>query len=181
MNLDELRAQAKATRAAAPAPLTDDETEMAKLLSEIAEGEAEAQAINKARREMRGKALEVEASRAALAGKYLVTFFDLGELLPKADPSLLPGGGVLVLRSPPAGAVATFHRELEAKAKSIPEIYTDLVCVSTVYPDLTDDATGAGFRAFFESSLGTGASTRVGDAVTDLGGIRIKATKRGRG
>lgn len=181
MNLEELRASLKATKAAAPPPLTDDEAETARLLGEIAEAKADALAINKTRREARGQALEAAAWPAARAGKYLIRFVDLAALLPDADPDDLPGNGVLVVRSPPQGAVGAFHRELEAKTKLLPEVYTDLLCVSTVYPDLTNEVAGIEFRGFFASSLGEGSSSVVGDVVTDLAGIRGKTVKRGRG
>ncbi len=183
MDLEELRqaaAKAKARREAAA--LSEEEKERAKLLAELAEAEAEALADEKARRELQGKALEAEARKKS-GGKYLVRFVDLAFLLPEADPSTLPGGGVLVVRSPPThpvNALDNFYREVEAKSRALPDVYADLVCESVVYPDPAG-AEGSKLRAFFESSLGRGTVTVVGDQVTDLGGVRGKAIKRGRG
>ena len=178
--IEELRAAAAAAKAkAAGVALSDEEAERVKLNAEIAEAEADERAARKARRDLDGKARESEAKVKARGG-YLVRYFDLASLLPEAEPEDLPGSGVLVLRSPPTGAMATFHREVEAKVKSTPDLYADLVCASVVFPDQSDNANGAGLRAFLESALGSGTSTIVGDACTELGGMKFKATKRGR-
>ncbi len=187
MDLAELRARAEAARTkTAAARLTPEEIEHAKLQTELDELKAEEQAAAKTRRELAGKALE-ETARKAAGGQYLVRFVDLGSMLPDADPSTLPGNGALVVRSPPVhpvDALKVFYAEVEARVLSLPDVYLELVCVSTVYPDVADvkhPEIGAAFRAFFETSIGHGTVTGIGDIVTDLGGVRSKATKRGRG
>lgn len=183
MDLQELREQAARAKARREAvALSEEEKERAKLLIEVEEAEEAARADEKARRELTGKQLEAEERKRA-GGKYLVRFVDLAHLLPEADPATLPGAGVLVVRSPPThpvNALDVFYREVEAKSRALPDIYTDLVCESVVYPS-TAGTEGAKLRAFFESSIGRGTVTVVGDQVTDLGGVRSKAIKRGRG
>ena len=183
MEIEELRrktAEAKARRE--KAALSEEEKERAKLLAELAEAEEQARADEKARRDLEGKHLEDEERKKA-GGKYLVRYVDLAHLLPEAEADALPGGGILVVRSPPThpvNALDVFYREVEAKARALPDIYADLVCESVVYPG-TAGGDGARLRAFFEGSIGRGTVTVVGDQVTDLGGVRGKAIKRGRG
>lgn len=185
MDLEELRqATAAAKERRERAALSEEETERAKLLAELAEHTEAARAEEKARRDLEGAKLEA-VERQKAGGKYLVRYVSVGDLLPDADPATLPGAGILIVRSPPTHPVNVlddFYREVEAKAngRALPDIYADLVCQSTVYPS-TDGAAGAKLRAFFESSIGRGTVTVIGDQVTDLGGVRNKAIKRGRG
>lgn len=183
LDLEDLRAQLDAARARKSASaLTDDETARAKLLADLAEATAEAQSSEKNKRAIEGAQREATARKAAL-GKYLVKFFDLGALLPDADMDSLPGKGILVIRSPPTtptDALGNFYRELEAKARSWPEIYASLACESIVYPD-PNGASGAQLSAFFDGAIGKGTAMDVGDACAALGGVRGKQTKRGRG
>lgn len=182
--VDELKAQLESEKARLEkATLSDEELEHSKLLAQVAEMKAERQASEKAQRAIRGAELEAEARKAA-AGRYLVQFFDLAALLPEAEQEKLPGEGVLVVRSPPTSpvdALAQFYREVEAKERSLVDIYSDLVCASVVVPNVGNHEIGMGFRNFLESSVGRGTAIPIGDAVTSLGGVRSKQTKRGRG
>lgn len=184
MDLETLKAQHAAAKARqAKAALSQDEIDHAKLMAEIVEAEAEARTAEATRRSIQGSALE-EAARKVAAGRYLVKYFDLAALLPEAPPEKLPGEGMLVVRSPPTvpvDALAQFYREVEAAERSHVDIYADLVCESVVYPDISNPAAGEFFRSFIESSIGRGTAMGVGDAVTALGGVRGKRTKRGRG
>jgi hypothetical protein len=184
MSLDELKAELEREQALlAKSALSDEQAEHAKLLIALAETKAERQASQKAQRVLRRAELEADARKAA-AGRYLVKAFDLAALLPDVEQEKLPGGGVLVLRSPPItpiDALAQFYREAEAHERPLPDIYVDLVCASVVFPDVAQRETGMSFRDFFESSIGRGTALTVGDAVTELGGARAKRTKRGRG
>lgn len=181
MDIETLRAQAAEARARrTAASLSDEETEHAKLLGELAEDTAQLQADERKRRGIAGAAAEAEARRVA-AGKYVVKFFDLGSLLPDADPSTLPGAGVLVLRSPPPSALAAFYRELEAGSQDLPQTYAALVAESVVVPDITDPTAGIKFRTFLDGPLGCGTVIGIGDASTVLGGTVAKKAKRGRG
>lgn len=182
--LEDLKAQLENEHARhAKATLSEEESEIAKTLAQIAEKKAERLAAEKARRALRGAELEAEARKAA-AGKHLVKYFDLAELLPDADPEKLPGEGMLVVRSPatvPVDALGQFYREIEAHERPHTDIYVDLVCSSVVYPDLSNQETGMLFRNFLESSVGHGTAMTIGDVVSTLGGVRGKRTKRGRG
>lgn len=180
-DLEELKSQlAAATARRDNAKLTDDETEHAKLLAQVAEAKAEARAAETARRAILGAKLEADARKKA-AGRHLVQYFDLAALLPEAEPEKLPGEGILVLRSPAADMLAQLHREVEAGEQSLVAAYTNLVCSITDYPDLSNHDTGMRFRDFLESPIGCGTVIGIGDAATTLGGTRAKRTKRGRG
>lgn len=167
----------------AKATLSEEDVARAKVLAQVAEAEAESRADEVQARALRGAQLKAEAAKVA-AGRYLVGYFDLGALLPDADPEKLPGLGILILRSPPmipSDALSQFYREIEAKERQLIDIYTDLVCKSVVVPDLTSQDEGMFFRDFLESSIGRGTAVTIGDAVTALGGSRARNTKRGRG
>lgn len=173
------RAAAAAARKARSA-LTPDEQELHRLTLQEAEDTAAALAAENARREIHGTALEAEARREA-AGKYLVKAVDIAKRLPTADPELLPGKGVIVIRSAPPDALRDFLREAEAKERDLPAISVALVCQSIVRPKV--DAPGAGekLQAFFESDLGIGLATSLADEAAALGGAVAKQAKRGRG
>lgn len=182
-SMDELKAQLENEKARhATAMFSDEEAEQSKMLAQIAEAKAERLAAEKPRRALRGAEIEAEARKVA-AGRYLVKFFDLAALLPDVEQEKLPGEGCLVVRSPPTSPVdvlAQFYRELEAKERSLVDIYADLVCASVVSPDVTSHEAGMAFRNFIESSIGRGTSIPIGDAVTAVGGLRSKQAKRGR-
>jgi hypothetical protein len=184
--LAELRARAASARARRDASaLTPDQTETHRLLCQEAEDLEAARAAEKAARQIRGMKLEAEERKKA-GGRYLVRAVDLAALLPDADPASLPGEGVIVVRSAPAqpDALGDFLAELEKHDRSHPDIFLDLVCASTVYPDVGPNAgpgVGERFRAFFESSIGRGTVLHVGDQVSDLSGVRARRVKRGRG
>lgn len=182
--MDDLKARAAAARArAVAAALTPEETEEAKLLVEEADALAVARADEAKRRAIVGKRMEADA-RTDAAGSYHVAYFDLGKLLPDADMAKLPGQGVLVIRSHTTASYRAFQRDTEHKtgegAKSLAEIFTDLVCANTVRPtfDPKRPEQGIGFRAFFESDLGNGCAVQVGAEILKLGGARQEEAKR---
>lgn len=180
-------AQAKLGRA----NLTDVEAKRAKLLADIEEAESLTRAAEKARRGIAGKALEASARKVAnalpMASRYSVEYFDLAEKVPRVDPETLPGKGVLVVRSPPTvpvDALSEFYAALE-HGTSTSEAYINLASASVVHPVCLGEggaatAEGLALRTFLESSIGRGAAQGIGDAAAALGGVRAKATKRGR-
>lgn len=184
--LEELKAEAEAAQAeSAASALTPEETEEAGWLAKSAAAREDKAANDRTRRMLDGKARE-KIAVAAAAGKYLVRAVDIIDLFPvdvKApDPKTLPGNGVIIVRSPPTqprDMLGDFFREIEHKQRSMPEIYADLVVASTVDPDVAkDDVKGAVLRAFCEAY--SGACIKVGDQVSELGGLRSKSDKRGR-
>jgi hypothetical protein len=189
MTKEELQARRAAAQArAAAAALTDDERDEAALLQEEADAIAEARTNEAKRRAILGKRLEAE-SRTEAAGAYHVEFFDLGKLLPDADPARLPGRGVLVVRSHTTASKRAFDRDVEHKngegAKPLGEIFADLVCANVVRPVFFDGAgkpvnavEALAFRAFLESDLGNGCPSQIGAAILRLGGAVAVESKR---
>lgn len=183
-SIEELKAQLEAEKARhAKAALSEEEQEQLKLIAQLAEAKAERLAAEKAQRALRGIALEGEARKVA-SGKYLVKFYDLARHWPDIEPEKLPGEGILILRSPPTMPVdvlGQFYREVEAKEKSQPDCYIDLVCACVVYPDVSKHDVGMAFRNFLESSIAKASAASIGDEAIALGGLLVKQTKRGRG
>lgn len=177
--LEDLKARKAAAEARAlAAVLTADEAEIAGLLAAEADANEQARKDEAARRKIIGKGREADA-KAKAAGKYAVEFFDLGALLPDTDPTMLPGNGILVIRSHPLDAKRAFDRDVEAKDRPLGDIFTDLVCASTVDPTFAkDDPAALRFRMFFESDLGSGCPAQIGAAVLRLGGARADEQKR---
>jgi len=179
--IEELKAEeAKAKAAAAVAALSEEEAEEAALLVRIAEAQAEAAAAAKTRRGIDLAARE-RAARAKVSPRVLVRGIDLLDLFPLGhapDAEALPGKGVIVVRSAPAEVLRTFHREAEAKERSLADIYADVLCASTIDPDEKDLVEGALLRAFCEAY--PGAAIGGGEIAVRLGGSKIKADKRGR-
>lgn len=179
--LAEARARAEAARARrAASALSEEAAELHKLALQEAEDLAAARADEKKARELRGLVLEGEARKKS-GGKYQVKAIDIAKLLPDIDPATLPGDGVIVVRSPLPGSWATFLREQEHKARDLPDICADLVCESTVFPDVSASGAGERYRVFWESALGCGTVVTVADDVAALGGAAAKQAKRGRG
>lgn len=185
MGIEELRARAAAAKARAEASkLSDEQEEEARLVQEEADALALARANEAKQRAILGKRLEGEA-RAEAGGAYHVEFFDLGKLLPDADMGKLPGGGVLVVRSHTTASKRAFDRDVEHKsgegAKTLHEIFVDLVCANVVRPkfDPKRPEEGVAFRAFLESDLGNGCPSQIGTVILRLGGAVATEAKRG--
>lgn len=180
--IDELKAQAAAAAAEFDAAkLSPEETELAQLLAKIEESRARTREASKLRRAIRGAQEEAEA-RAEAKGAYLVKYVDLAAGLPNADPKTLPGEGVIVIRTPPMHPIdvlGNFLREHEAKQRPIPEIFAELVaeCIVRPKPSPGEDAKIGGF---FNSELGQGSASAVGNVVLELANFRLAVAKRGR-
>lgn len=134
-------------------------------------------AANKARRNIDMQ--ERLALQRAKGGKSVlfagIDLFDLFPLGEAPDVSLMPGGGVIIARSPES--LGGFHREVEHKKRDLWEIHADLCCSNTVDPP-TAGPEGAKLRAFFDHF--NGAALGAGDIVAKLGGSKAQADKRGR-
>lgn len=171
---EEAEAKAKA------ATLTDEEQQIADLLEREKKATEDAALAARKRR-----ALEVyereEAARASLPpgvlvkGLDLTDFFDLGRA---PDPAVMPGRGVIVVRSPDAEGYDAAAAEIEHKKRSLSLILVDLLKKNMVYPDIEKDPEGGVFLAFCDGFRP--AATSAGDEVYKLGGMRAQVAKRGR-
>lgn len=159
------------------AELSPAEAAEARALAQLSELKEQKRESERKRRGIEGARLE-RAARAEAAGRYMVRYFDLGALLPDADPKSLPGGGVLVIRSHPPQAKTAFDSAVEGKSVTLSAAFCDLVCASVVHPSLAKNEDGIRFRAFLESELGNGTPPQIGAAVLELGGARIAEAKR---
>lgn len=180
--LDDLRAEAEAAEAEAKAvALTEEEQDAAALVARAAVAREEKAAALKAKRGL-DLATRERAARSKVGQRVLVQGIDLVDFFPLGtapDPAILPGKGVIIVRSPPAEALKTFHREGEAKERTLAEIYGDVLCASVIDPDVEKDLeAGTRLRAFLDSS--PGVAIAAGERVVRLGGAKIKADKRGR-
>lgn len=181
IDIEALEAEAAAEEAAASAvKLSEDEQRAAAAIARFAKAREERAAAEKSRRGLDLAAREKRA-RAAYP-KQLVKGVDLVDLFPLgSSPSAeqLPGGGVIVVRSPDPQRLKSFHTEVEHKARPVADIYADLLCESTVDPDPQKDAAaGVLLRAFCDAY--PGAAIGAGDVVAKLGGSKAQADKRGR-
>lgn len=180
LDLSALEAEAAALETAAKSiALSEDERKLADALARIAKAREDKAQTEKARREILRVEREQAARRRFPAG-VLVKGIDLFDFFPAdAQPSadLMPGGGVIVVRSPEPSRYDAAAAELEHKRRSIASVLADLLIDSTVDPDVDDKAAGAVLRAFCENFKG--AATLAGDEVYKLGGARARADKRG--
>ena len=178
-----LRARAEAAEQKAnAAALTSDEQEIEAVLAREANAIEKAAAAAKTRRGFdlaeRESAAREKAPRGVLVkGIDLFDFFQFGEA---PDPALMPGGGVIVVRSPEPARFMASQTEFEHKKRALATIFADLLCEHTVYPDVAKDpAEGMKLRAFCDAY--PGAATAGGDVVAKLGGSKAVQDKRGRG
>lgn len=170
------------------ATLSPEEEVRAAKLAAFADRKAALAVTERRKRALLGAIAEASAKKDA-GGRYLVKFVDLGTILADADPSTLPGEGVLVIRSPPTEPIdvlAQFTREHEANERPLPDLMIDMLLPSIVRPEtslVTEEGRLAGMklRNFFESTIGKGAAITVGNEVSRLGGMRAAQVKRGRG
>ena len=127
-------------------------------------------------------AIRLKAARASVGKRHLVAGVDLVSFFkPEAMPPAehIPGNGVLIIRSPDPARVDAANAEIEHKKRPMSQILTDLLCESTIDPDVQKDpAAGTLLRAFCEAY--PNAATLAGDEVYKLGGAKVKADKRGR-
>lgn len=175
---EEVRAAEQDTAAAA---LTDEEKKVVALLERKRRALEERAAEERSRREVE-MARRERAARAVLGSTVLVkavdivSLFEVGYVPPREQ---LPGGGVVVVRSPLPSRMDAFYADIEMKRRSLPAIYADLLCEHVVDPDVQRDAAaGALLRAFCDAYQP--ASIAIGDEVAKLGGSKAKADKRGR-
>ena len=181
IDLVALLAEAEAEEAAAKAvELSEEEKAAHEVLTRRAKAREEKAAAELARREVDAGVREALARKAA-GGRYLVraidvvSFFPFGEAPPAEQ---LPSGGVIVVRSPTKEASAEMTRETDAKKRAIEPILTDLLLKSIVDPDPADIEASAILRPFFEAY--PGAAANAANIVLELGGLKMKADKRGR-
>lgn len=175
------REAAAAEAAAAGAKLTDEESARAAIVARITRAREEKAAADKTRRETELTAKEM-AARSALGPKVLVKGIDLVSLFPlgvSPPAEQLPGDGVIVVRNPLPGRLASFHTEVEHKQRPVASIYADLLVEHVIEPPVAKDmAAGALLRAFVDTY--EGAAVAAGDVVAKLGGSKSAADKRGR-
>lgn len=176
--LAETEAEEKASKAV---ELTEEEKAAHLLLERRSKAREERATAEKARREVDGGTREAIARKAA-AGRYLVRAVDLVDFFPFGEaPSTdrLPGGGVIIVRSPEPARQETMTREMEVKKRPVEAILIDLLVDSIVDPSPLDVEASALIRPFFEAYLG--AATNAANVVLELGGLKQTQDKRGRG
>lgn len=178
-----LEAEAKeAEQAERAADLSEDEQRAATAIARR-EKAIEGRAAAEKTRRVLDMAIRERRARDALGAKVPVKGIDLVDYFPlgKAPPvEQLPGGGVIIARCPPPDRLKTFQSEAEHRGnKQLADIFTDLVCESTVDPDpAKDSAGGAILRAFCENY--PAAASQAGTEIVRLGGAKAQADKRGR-
>lgn len=182
IDLKALRAQAEAAEAAAKSVgLSDEEKEAHELLERAAKAKEDHAAAEQARREVDGGSRALVAAEAA-GGRYLVRALDLVSFFPFGEAPALekfPSGGVVVVRSPDRDVMARQTREVDAKKRPYEAILLDTLVDSIVDPAPADVAEAAKIRPFFEAF--PGACANAAGVVLELGGLKMKADKRGRG
>lgn len=180
LTIEDLERQATEAEAAATAvALSEEERRRAQAVARIEKArEAKAEA-EKARRDFVRVTREQDA-RATAGGKYLVRGIDLVALFPAgvSPPNdQLPGGGVLIIRSPERTRLNAANADIEHKRKPMTDILTELLLECVLDPDPKVAGEGARLRAFCEAY--GGAATLAGDECYKLGGGKAQADKRG--
>lgn len=179
--IEQLEADALAEELAAKKlELSEGEQRTAAAVARLQKAREEKAAAEKTRRGI-DLATRERAARSIAGTRYLVKGVDLVDLFPLGaapDVSQLPGGGVIIVRSPEPARLKSFHTEVEHKARPVADIYGDLLCESVVDPNPQDPAHGAKLRAFIDAY--PGAAIGAGDHVAKLGGSKSAADKRGR-
>lgn len=180
------REAAEEEAAAEKVKLSDEERRVQAAISRRDKAREERSAAERERRalDLAGR----EAAARKLVGKgVLVKGVDLLALFPLGEEpakDLVPGNGVIIVRSPPPGkgpgTMAEFNREYEHRKQEVEDLYTTLLTENTIDPDVKkDQGEGAKLLAFCEHY--PNAAIGAGDVVAKLGGARIRADKRGRG
>lgn len=182
LDLKALEAETAALEdAASGAALTEEEKAAVAILERRQKALETKAAEDKARR-MIDMATRERAAKSRVAAGVLVKAVDLVALfevgyVPAAE--LLPGGGVVVVRSPVPARMDQFYADLEHKKRTLPAIYGDLLCEHVIDPDTAKDlGAAATLRAFCDNYQP--AAIAAGDEVAKLGGSKLKADKRGR-
>lgn len=184
MTIDEIKARiADANKRIEEAAATGDDAAQARAFADEEVAEAELLAALKAARSLAGKRLVREAKRTA-AGAYQVDVFDLASLLPQLDAAKMPGGGMIVLRSPTVDARKR-HEAAHSAEGATDETKTDaninLVCDCTIHPTFKiGDAGAVGFRAWFDGD-GRGVVSLVSLLIQKLGGFALDAFRKATG
>lgn len=183
MDLDLAALEAEALEAEAKAAANKLSPEQERAAALVARRQQAADAAAAAWKTKRTLDATARLRRARAGGpKYLVEAIDLVDLWPAGValiPEQLPGGGVLIVRSPEPAAADAMAVEIEHKKRKISEILADVLIASVLDPDPNDPKEGALLRAFCDAY--PGAATNAGDEVVKLGGLKAKADKRGRG
>src|SRR5512147_2513203 len=182
VTIEELERQAAEAEAAATSiGLSEEERRRAAAVARIEKARETRRMAEKARRDL-DRVEREEKARTSAAGRYLVRAIDLVDLFrPGASPPVeqLPGGGLLVIRSPERVRLNAANADIEHKRRPMTDILTDLLvgtnpsdsCV--VDPDLAAPGEGAKLRAFCERY--GGAATLAGDECYKLGGGKAQA------
>lgn len=182
--ITELRERAAAARAKADAvKLSAEEREIAALIDEEEQAKRDERAALSDRRRIGLKGRE-DAARAKAGKAYLVRGVDMIDYLPpECDLADVPNEGLFVVRSPTKAAYAAMQSAMESKVQTQAEFAADLVCASTVDPDVSGpDAGGAlgiALRNFVDDPRFAGAVIQMANVITDLNGTKIKEAKRG--
>lgn len=182
--IEALEAEAIAEEAAAARATLSEETQRAadaiarrqKAREERGAKEKAERSVDLARREK--KVRTVLGPSVLVKGIDLIDLFPLGEAPPLAQ---IPGGGILIVRFN-SEAMQTWYTEAEAKVRSMPTLYADLLASCAVNEDNPtkdlEPAAGVLLRRFCEAY--PSASIGAGDIVAKMGGSKLKADKRGR-
>lgn len=109
-----------------------------------------------------------------IKGLDLIDFFPLGSAPPA---SIMPNGGVIVIRAPEPDAYDTASSEIELKKRALSAILGEMLCSCVVDP-APESPEALKLSAFVASYRG--AATNAGDEAYKLGGMKAQAVKRGR-
>lgn len=173
INWDALEAETKAAeKAADDVALNEDEKRKHALLERVARAKAARADAEKARREILAGE-KVASAQEATGGQYLVRAIDLASFFPFGEaPTVdrLPGGGVIIVRSPTEKAAAAWNKSVKPN-KDNSAAFVDLAIASTVDPGPDDPL----LRAFFDAYPLAG--TNAGNIVCELGGLKIATDK----
>lgn len=184
IDIEALEAEAAAEEQAAnAASLSEEQQRAADAIARRNKAREERGAKEKAVRSVDLFAREKKV-KTALGPTVLVKGIDLIDLFPLGDaPPLaqIPGGGILIVRFN-SEAMQTWYTEAEAKVRSMPTLYADLLAACAVNEENPtkdlEPAAGVLLRRFCEAY--PSAAIGAGDVVAKMGGSKLKADKRGR-
>ncbi|HVE13959.1 MAG TPA: hypothetical protein VNI01_11230 [Elusimicrobiota bacterium] len=178
--IEELRERVRAAGAAlfAASEKGDEDAEL-RALSEEDAARADLIAEMKKVRRLNGARLVRAARPAAEAGGYQVAAFDVG--LYEVDPTKLPSGGVVVLRSPSVEVRKRSAAAIKAAADDPAleaEAAVTQVCECTVSPEFKmGDPAAIAYRVFWET-VGAGVVNNAVMQIQQLGGFQVEHFKR---
>ncbi len=180
LTIDELERQAaEAEAAAAAVELSEEERRRAAAMARLEHAREAKRSAEKRRRDIDRIARE-EKARAEAGKRYLVRGLDLVDPFPPgAAPPIehLPGGGVIIIRSPERERFNAANADIEHKKRPMADILTDLLLDCVIDPDPKAPGEGARLRAFCETY--GGAALTAGHECYNLGGGKVQADKRG--